>query len=164
MYDEVGEDDLRWYLPNYWLRRLGLSVEIEDLLEELKKLVRPYDDALRAVQLLKRSYRLAILTNASWEFVRVVLEAIPLFRESFDVTLSCVTHFALPRKTAKFYKAALRVLGLKPAELLHVGDDPRYDREEPRRLGIKALHLDRRGGGDISQLTELLYHPETQKL
>ncbi|HDD33833.1 MAG: hypothetical protein DRK00_03355 [Thermoprotei archaeon] len=164
MYDEVGEEDLRWYLPRYWLRKLGLGVELEDLLEDLKRLVRPYDDALRIVKLLRGSYRLVILTNAAWEFVRVVLESIPLFGESFDLALSCVTHFALTRKTAGFYRAALKVLGLRPEELLHVGDDPHYDKEVPKSLGIRALYLSREGGGDISRLTELVNYLRLQKL
>ena len=155
-YDYVGQEDLRWYLPSYWFKRLGIEVELEEILQELKPLVRPYDDALKVIELLGSSYMLAILTNAAMEFVYVVLDAVPLFKNSFKVILSCVTNFALPRKNERFYRLALKVMGLSPSELVHVGDDLLYDREVPRRSGVRAFQIDRSGKmGDISTLLEL---------
>ena len=127
LYEAVGPQDLRWYLPGYWISLLDLHVELSVLLEECRRLVEPYPDAIEAVQQLKGKYRLVILTNASSEFVELVLKEIAEFRDSFRAHYSSVTHFNLVQKTEEFYRRVLEAEGVSPAEFIHVGDDKVFD-------------------------------------
>lgn len=155
-YDEVGPDDARWYMPEYWLSRFDLEVGLEDLRAVVMPLVRPYPDTLETLERLRGRFKLALATNASTYFIDIVFEAVPQLRDSLDYVFSCISTFNMPRKSELFYRRILEELGLRPAELVHVGDDPVYDRDVPRALGVKAFFIDRGSGGDISSLTELL--------
>ena len=35
-YDEVGESDLRWYLPGYWFERFGFEESVGDIIKKLR--------------------------------------------------------------------------------------------------------------------------------
>ena len=50
---------------------------------------------------------------------------------------------------------ALEAAGCEAAEALHVGDTPEEDVAGARAAGMKALLLDREGGGDIASLAEI---------
>jgi putative hydrolase of the HAD superfamily len=45
----------------------------------------------------------------------------------------------------KVFTHALNLLGVEPGDAIFVGDDPRWDVEGPRALGMRALLLDRTG-------------------
>lgn len=143
MYDEVGPNDLRWYLPSYWARRLG--VDLRPLLEDAKRRVEVYSDVHEALSRIARlGVQVAALTNMTRELVEVCMEAL---RPPAPITVvSCVSDYAMTRKTSKFYELSCRVLRVEPSELLHVGDDPIYDVEEPASIGVRALLIDRSGG------------------
>lgn len=55
----------------------------------------------------------------------------------------------------EIFHRALAELELPPAAALHVGDRRRDDLEGALAVGMKALLLDRRGGGDVADLTAL---------
>ena len=56
----------------------------------------------------------------------------------------------------RVFEAALAAARCEAGEALHVGDSVTADVEGARAAGIRALHLDRAGGGDISSLSALL--------
>ncbi len=53
------------------------------------------------------------------------------------------------------FESALARLGVEPEEALHVGDSRRQDVEGAQAIGMRAVHLDRSGGGDVRSLLEL---------
>jgi putative hydrolase of the HAD superfamily len=56
------------------------------------------------------------------------------------------------------FRRALELAGCEPAAALHVGDTPEDDRAGAEAAGIRALLIDRNGGGDISSLAEIVDH------
>ncbi len=48
-------------------------------------------------------------------------------------------------KDKMVYRKLLKVLKIKPEQMVHVGDDLEFDYEAPRLLGIKSFFLDRSG-------------------
>ena len=111
---------------------------------------------MEVVEKLRDKYILILATNASRYFIKTVFEAVPIFGESLRYVYSCVSDFKIPRKNRDFYKRILEELHLNPGEVIHVGDDPVYDREEPRSIGVKAFYIDRDGRGDIEKITDIL--------
>src|SRR6185295_8809729 len=65
-------------------------------------------------------------------------------RKYFDaVTLSSETGFCKPDR--EIFEAAVRALGVKPSEVLLVGDSPHDDVEAAIHAGLSAVLVDRTG-------------------
>lgn len=60
-----------------------------------------------------------------------------------------------PKPDARMFEAAVQVAGCAPTDAIHVGDSPDHDVAGARAAGIRALLLDRTGGGDLRSLGEL---------
>ena len=122
---------------------------------------RIYDDVLPALdELATRGIRLAIISN--WdERLHPLLERLKLHGFFEAVIVSCEVGFTKPSPV--IFELALRKLGLPAGAVLHVGDSRREDAEGARAAGLRALHLNRRGAGDITSLAglpERLARPE----
>jgi len=53
------------------------------------------------------------------------------------------------------FEAALALAGCSAPEAVHVGDTREEDVEGAEAAGIRALLLDRKGGGDVASLEEV---------
>ncbi|MHB9301708.1 HAD family hydrolase [Thermofilum pendens] len=155
-YDEVGPGDMRWYQPSYWFKRFGIEEWLGDALREAGRLVRVYEDARRFLESLPGSLIAVLSTSASREFVELVMEREPFLRGVFRRVFSSSSDYSLPGKPPEFFRIILRELGARPEEVVHVGDDPVHDYENPRKAGLRAYLLSRSGGDGIRGLDELL--------
>ncbi|MEM1547102.1 MAG: HAD family hydrolase, partial [Candidatus Methanomethylicia archaeon] len=43
-YDKIGKEDIRWYLPNYWLNYFNLEVDSRRLLRKISNRIEYYQD------------------------------------------------------------------------------------------------------------------------
>jgi len=138
-YDEVGPGDLRWYRPAYWFERFSFPELLDWALGEAGRLVRLYSDAASFLEAARGRVEVVISTSASREFVDLVFKKAPALRESVSAVFSSSSDFSLPGKPPEFFKAVLAKLGARPDEVVHVGDDPVQDYENPRSVGIRAF-------------------------
>lgn len=144
-YEDIGESDLRWYLPSYWIEELGLRASLGELLAEIEPMVEVSEEVSRVLSRLSARYRLVISTNSSVEFAEVALRALDPVGRVFERVYSCVSHLGIPKKTREFYEYVCADLGVEPRRVAHVGDDPVYDCAVPSSIGIRAYCL---GSGD----------------
>ncbi|RLI83098.1 HAD family hydrolase [Archaeoglobales archaeon] len=152
-YDEVGDKDLRWYLPDYWFERFQLDIELKDVLEEFRGELRIYPDALEVLEKLRDKYRLIAISNAVREIMEFELEDMSEF---FWKTFSCPSDLGDIRRKPEIYIDVCRSINLSPTQLLHVGDHPYFDFEVPTKAGIRSILIDREGvNGHIKSLREL---------
>lgn len=119
---------------------------------------RVFEDVAPTLQALqRRQLRLGILSN--WdERLRPLLDRLGLAKAFEVVIVSCEVGCRKP-DVAIFHRAA-REFGLRPEQVLHVGDSREYDVEPSRRAGMRALGI-RRGASAtdpnwISGLAEVL--------
>jgi len=156
-YEEVGVDDIRWYTPEYWINLFKLNFNVKEELNNIKHLAEPYPDAIEVLKNLYGKYILIVATNAHKEFVDVEVRVIG--EKYFKHLFSCVSNYNLPRKTGEFYTNIAREMNVNPKDIVHVGDDEKYDFIVPRRVGVKAYYLDRSCRGSskyiIKSLVEL---------
>jgi putative hydrolase of the HAD superfamily len=156
-YDEIGEGDIRWYLPDYWFEDLNLRGRPEELIRQYSHEVRIFPEVKEVLEGLSKRFDLIACTNASREFLDVSLDDLYKY---FQYTFSSTTDFGLVRKTPEFYEYICEILEIKPQEMVHVGDHERFDYLVPKEFGIRAFYLDRSGKrkGDfvIKDLRELL--------
>ena len=144
-YDLVGKEKLEWYDIDYWTRKFGLKVKAEKLLRSFEHKIRTYPEVPVVLEQLKqKGFRLVVVTNAHREFVGLELEKAKM-RDYFDRVFSSTSDFGVVKKTVKLYRKVCSILGVSPEEVIHVGDDQKFDFDVPRRLGILAFHLDRTG-------------------
>jgi HAD superfamily hydrolase (TIGR01549 family) len=144
-YDSVGKDRLEWYNIHYWIRRFGLKVEAKELLRNFEHKIKTYPEVPDVLEQLKqREFRLVIVSNAGREFVDLELEKTDM-KDCFERVFSSTSDFCVVKKTVILYQRVCSILGVSPQEMIHVGDDRKFDFEVPRKLGILAYHLDRTG-------------------
>jgi putative hydrolase of the HAD superfamily len=121
---------------------------------------RRYDDAPLVLQRLKAAgLRTAIVSNTPWgspaQLWREEIERRGLFAQ---IVVTC--RDAGWRKPAQqIFEFALEGVGASPQESVFVGDDPRWDVLGPRRIGMEAILIDRKGtiqGGSEDTIRSLV--------
>jgi len=142
-YDDIGSNDIRWYQVSFWAKEFKLN-NIDELVDEAVRRAYIYPEVYELLSRLFRKYTLIISTNADMIFVLKLLRVKGLLRY-FKRIFSCVTHMKLIRKEDKFYRWICSELNVDPCEILHIGDDPIYDYQVPRNVGINAYLIDRQG-------------------
>lgn len=98
--------------------------------------IRLYDDVLPALDRLRSRYRLATLTNGNADLVTIGLA------HHFHVRLNARDIGAAKPDPRTFARLAAD-MGLRPEEILHVGDEPYADVDGARRSGLHTVWVDR---------------------
>jgi len=113
----------------------------------------PFPDAAPALaDLRSRGLRLVCVSN--WDVsLTEVLERCGLADHLDGVVTSAGSGSRKPDPV--IFSQALEIAGCSAAEALHVGDTPEEDVAGAAAAGIRALLLDREGGGDIASLAEI---------
>jgi putative hydrolase of the HAD superfamily len=141
-YAEVGEGKPEWYDMGYWWRRLGLPHYWRDLPKRRKGECNVYPDVPDALTRLGKRYPLIVSSNTIRELLKIQLECIEY---PFSKIFSAPTDFHAVKKAPDFYQRVCDELGIAPTELAHVGDHEEFDYIAPKKLGVRAYHLDRTG-------------------
>jgi len=162
-YGKVGRERLEWYDLSYWIQKFELDISPKTVLDSFQQRIGVFPEVIEVLkELRRRGLRLIIVTNARREFADLEIEKTkigPYFEQVFSAT----SDFGLIKKTSEIYKKVCTICKIAPEEMIHVGDDQRFDFEVPKELGIEAFYLDRTckhsGQSIIHSLIEL-----TQKL
>lgn len=119
---------------------------------------RVFPDAASAVRRLAgRGLRLQVGSNFDRR-LRAVVEGLPPLRTLLEADALVISSEIGCRKPhPEFYRVACERLGLAPARVLCVGDDPENDVAGPRRAGLRAVLIDRHGRrpADVPALADL---------
>lgn len=143
-YAEVGPERVEWYDLRYWFRRFGFKRDWWELLERYRGHIRTYPEVEGVLQRLSAEYDLIIVSNTCRDFLDLQIRGL---RSYFTRIFSAPTDFGMLKSPELFTKIC-RKLGLRPQEMVHIGDVRRFDFEAPRAVGITAFLLDRSGKGD----------------
>jgi HAD superfamily hydrolase (TIGR01549 family) len=85
-----------------------------------------------------------IISNARREFVDLEIAQTGI-GNFFDHIFSVTSDFNLIKSNHTTFLEVCRICKILPSEMLHIGDDYKFDFKVPRELGIKAIFLDRNG-------------------
>jgi len=141
-YEKVGEDDLRWYILQYWLDHFGLEMKEEKVLQKYEDKVEIYEETLAVLNELYGKYPLVVASAMPHSFIDVKLKKNNLFRY-FERVFSAVSDFKMVKKEASFYQSVCKELKIPPKNLIHIGDNFEADYLAPRKAGVVAFYLDR---------------------
>jgi putative hydrolase of the HAD superfamily len=141
-YMKIGSDHMEWYDLLYWIDKFGLKVGKDELLQMYEDEIEFFPEVLEVLDQLSESYDLVVTSNAAREFLDFELEGLSdYFREIFSAT----SDFREVKKSPLIYGTVCAHMGVKPFEVLHIGDHYNYDYESPLQAGLDALFLDRKG-------------------
>jgi putative hydrolase of the HAD superfamily len=98
--------------------------------------VTPFADVRPALETLARDYPLVALTNGNADVRRTELGH--LFSHAFSAA-----DVGAAKPDPALFRAACDALGVRTAELVHIGDDPLRDVHAARRFGARAVWLRR---------------------
>jgi putative hydrolase of the HAD superfamily len=133
---------------------LGREVSVEEMMSAIR--FRAYPDAAPALAEL-RALGLRLVCVSNWDYsLPEVLARVGLGAELDGVVTSAGVGARKP--DPRVFEAALELAGCRADEALHVGDTLAEDVEGARAAGIRALLIDRDGGGDIESLGAIRHH------
>ena len=142
-YPEYGYRSWRSYFSRI-LWRLKVKVDKETLENIVRRLEnRPYRlqwDVAEAIRKTKQhGFKTAIVTTiAHFQFK----DAIKPIRKRFDFIMTGY-EAGCDKTNPKMYRKVLEILNVKPEEAVMIGDDVQVDILLPKRVGMKAILLDR---------------------
>ena len=151
-YGKVSKDDINWYLPNYWLNKLGINNSLSELVAQSLIALRFYEDALSFIEKVKNKYTLIVASGVSSS---LMLPALSTLKFKFYRVYSSTDMFFVG-KPPSFYNFILEDLKILPSQIIHVGDDKLNDVENPMKVGIKSYLIDRKNNVDFYSLLRLL--------
>jgi putative hydrolase of the HAD superfamily len=149
--DEESLQALRERCAEVLASGLGRPVSVETMMAAIR--FQPYPDALPALEAL-RARGLGTICVSNWDYaLPQVLERCGLAGHLDGVVTSAKAGSSKPDPA--IFERALTLAGCPAAHAIHVGDSPEEDIQGARAAGLRAVLLDRDGGGDISSLAEL---------
>jgi len=138
-YDAIGSDDIRWYMPEYWLERFNINTSIEHMLNRLDYSSALYDDVYALKELSR--YRIVISTCNPEVMAK---RKVKLLREKdikIESVFSSISYGIL--KSSEFYMHVITSLGVDAKSILHIGDNLNQDFIIPSSIGMNSLLIDR---------------------
>ncbi|MEU4267010.1 HAD family hydrolase [Streptomyces sp. NPDC026092] len=112
-----------------------------------------FPDALPVLDLLAGDYRHAVLSNSSIHNQDRKLRVLGV-RDRFEAVV-CAAELGVAKPAAEAFHAACDALGLAPAEVAYVGDQPDIDALGAEGAGLRGIWLDRAGTGGRPELTRI---------
>jgi len=159
-YGRIGDQRLEWYDIEYWFRYLGLGSS-EPVIQGCLDKIGYYPEVTEVLSSLVSEYKLIVASGTPLELLHCLLRDIkPYFVRIF----SSVSHYR-QLKSPDFYLSICEEMGVKPSQVIHVGDNWQFDFLNARQAGINALYLDRSGSNhqeslsDLTQLKHLFLPP-----
>lgn len=155
-YDKVGDQRLEWYDIEYWFRYFRLD-SAESAIQRCQAKISYYPEVMEVLSSLEGRYKLIVASGTPLELLEPQLEGI---KDYFARIFSSVS-LCKQLKTPKFYDYVCELIGVNPAQIVHVGDNWQFDFLNSSQVGINAFYLDRAGNsqqGSLANLTELKSH------
>ncbi len=151
-YRKVGDQRLEWYDVRYWFDKFGLGTP-DPVMETCRSKVCYYPEVGEVLASLSGRYKLVVASGSTRDFLNHLLCDIePYFTKVF----SSLTDYK-QLKTPEFYLKICQAMGVRPEQVVHIGDNLQFDFVAPREIGIQAFYLDRKQqSDDRNALTSLI--------
>jgi HAD superfamily hydrolase (TIGR01549 family) len=149
-YSRIGDQRLEWYNIEYWFHYLDLGSS-EPVIRNCLDKICYYPETIDIISTLASEHRLIVASCTPWELLRLLLRDIePYFVRLF----SSVSHYK-QLKIPDFYLTICGEMGVKPSQVIHVGDNWQFDFLNARQAGLNAFYIDRSGSNHHESLTDL---------
>jgi len=152
-YNKIGVHRLEWYDIEYWLSCLDLGSS-EPVIQSCLSKISYYPEITEVLSSLASEYKLIVASGTPLELLHCLLRDVkPYFVRIF----SSISHFKQV-KSPDFYTSICEEMGVRPSQVIHVGDNWQFDFLNARQAGLNAFYIDRSGENHqecLSDLTQL---------
>jgi len=149
-YDKIGVHRLEWYDIEYWFSHLDLGSS-EPVIRSCLSKVSYYAEITEVLSSLACEYKLIVASGTPLELLHCLLRDI----KSYFVRLfSSISHYRQV-KSPDFYLRICEEMGVKPSQVIHIGDNWQFDFLNARQAGLNAFYLDRLGENHQESLSDL---------
>jgi putative hydrolase of the HAD superfamily len=149
-YGKIGDQRLEWYDIEYWFSYLDLGSS-ETVIQSCLGRIAYYPEITEVLSSLASGYRLIIASGTPLELLHCLLRDIkPYFVRIF----SSISHYR-QLKNPDFYLRICEEMGVKPSQVIHVGDNWQFDFLNARQAGINSFYIDRSGRNHQESLSDL---------
>lgn len=100
-----------------------------------------FKDTLPALEVLKKTYLLGIVSNTQWVFSEPEIKTLKIDR--FFDTVIFSSRFSVRKPDSRLFYHALEALRILPDKVLYVGDDPNEDIHGATEIGIPVVIVNR---------------------
>jgi FMN phosphatase YigB (HAD superfamily) len=139
-YSRIGDQRLEWYDIEYWFSYLGLGSS-EPVIQSCLGKIAYYPEVTEVLSCLASEYRLIVASRTPLELLYCLLRDIKSY---FVRIFSSISHYR-EVKSPDFYLKVCGEMGVKPSQVIHVGDNWQFDFLNAQQAGINALYIDRSG-------------------
>lgn len=148
-FKAMGKYDLRYYDDAYWAEQLGfVTLEVLQAMPVQPVLNKALLGHIRTISLPK-----IILSTTTTTFLDYELGS---KRQLFEQIFSCVDTFHVGGKTPQVFQDVARALGVRPDEIIHIGDNPEMDIQNATTAGLHTIPYTGSTSEVIKQLGRLL--------
>ncbi|MGB9474117.1 MAG: HAD-IA family hydrolase [Candidatus Udaeobacter sp.] len=99
-----------------------------------------YPEVPAVLQQLQTRFRLAVISNFDGR-LRLILQHLGISKFFAHIFIS--SEIGADKPDPEIYLCALKIIGLRPNEVLHVGDDPERDWQAATQAGLSVFRLER---------------------
>jgi putative hydrolase of the HAD superfamily len=99
-----------------------------------------YPDVIEVLENLRNRFQLAVISNFDGR-LRMILEQLGISRFFPHVFIS--SEIGADKPDPEIFRRALKLIGLRPDEVLHVGNDPERDWKAATAAGLSIFELER---------------------
>jgi len=138
-YNDLGKNNLNWYDINYWISYFALEISPNKILEKYEPQVQIYPEVIPLLEELKKNFILIAITAMPREFL---IPKMKKLEKHFKFTFSAISDFKELKNTV-IYSKITKMLNVSPEQILHIGDNWKFDYLAARKAGLNALYLDR---------------------
>jgi len=150
-YGRIGDQRLEWYDIEYWFSCLDLGSS-EPVIQSCLDKIGHYPEVTEVLSSLASEYRLIVASGTPLKLLHCLLRDIkPYFVRIF----SSVSHYR-QLKSPDFYLSICEEMGVKPSQVIHVGDNWQFDFLNAQQAGVNAFYLDRSGRNHQESLSDLI--------
>lgn len=136
-FENIGQDDWRYYDLNYWLRRAGSKQTASSLAKLAANRPRIFPKMKELVETLIAKVPIIILSATTQEFISLELGH---WSGPFSSILSTADDFRQPGKPPGIFSSISKERGLSPNECLHIGDHKEMDGVSPKQAGWQSIY------------------------
>jgi len=97
----------------------------------------PFPGILEALPVLRKTYRMAIVSDAQWVFTEPEIQMLGLDRFFKVILLS--SRFGFKKPDPRLFHLALDLLGVSPKDSVYIGDNPQKDLVGAKTAGMSFL-------------------------
>ncbi|MBU0461257.1 MAG: HAD family hydrolase [Nanoarchaeota archaeon] len=148
-------NEKRWREMSFWFEHFKLKADWKKVMNGLKDHILLYGDVLPVISKLKQKYKVVLFSTANKDFLDLKLKTLKIDKLFDEVFIS--SDLGEMKKTAEAFRQMAKKLGVKPEEIVHIGDRQNADYNAPKAAGLHAFLIDRQGNFDEDFAVRNLY-------